>query len=251
MSPSFQPFPRDSLRNLALGEHEIQVWSAEIDQTEERVSHLEAILSPDERERAARFVFARDRIRFVVCRSVLRKLLGGYTGEPADSIGFEYGAKGKPELAGRGYCFNLAHSESLAVIGFARSGPLGVDVERIRPMPDGESIVNRFFSSAERTVFAVLPTELKLKAFFNGWTRKEAFVKALGDGLHVALDSFDVSISPGDEPRLLSFEGDCCKAADWSLFHLEPKPGYVAALAIAGRGWKVTAWSLNMGSLIT
>ncbi len=167
---------------------------------------------------------------------------------------FVYGPKGKPALSpeycGAGLCFNLSHSSELALYGLTRGGDLGIDVELRRPMPDAEQIAERFFSLSERRALRAIPKEEKSNAFFNCWTRKEAYIKATGDGLSMPLNRFDVTLTPGDPPRMLSAEGSEEKAAGWTLFHLEPAAGYVGAIAIPGLGWHVVERSLkNLASL--
>ena len=117
-----------------------------------------------------------------------------------------------------------------------------IDLEYIRSVPDAEEIAARFFSCQENAVFRALPPEQKQAAFFNCWTRKEAYIKAIGDGLAFSLDQFDVSLSPGEPARLLGIKGSSAAAAHWSLQELTPAPGYVAALAVEGHGWSLICW---------
>ena len=234
----------DASRDLAadappvLDEGEIHVWAVPLDPPAERVAALRRELAPDEAARADRFRFDRHRRRFQVARASLRRILGTYLRRPAASLDFVYGEKGKPSLApgsGAGELdFNLSHSSELALLAVTRKGELGVDVERLRPMPDGEAIAERFFSRPEREVLRGVPAEQKDQAFFLCWTRKEAYVKATGDGLSMPLSRFEVSLEPGSEARMRSLDGDPAKGAAWSLRHLEPAPGYVGALAVEG-----------------
>jgi 4'-phosphopantetheinyl transferase len=240
----FVPFPGPSVFSLRLPPAEIQIWSAETQVSEEQLQRFGAFLSEDEHARANRFVFERDRERFIVCRGLLRTLLSGYTGLPPDSLRFQYGTKGKPELAGGNIHFNISHSAELVLLTFSRSQPLGIDVECIRVVPEAEQIAESHFSRVERAAFRSVPSHLKTEAFFNCWTRKEAFVKALGDGLYIPLGQFDVTIEPGAEAGFLAIDGEIGKAAAWSLYHLVPKPGFVGALAVAGRAWRPVAWIL-------
>ena len=168
-------------------------------------AHLPGYLSPDERERADRFVFARDRDRFVAGRAFLRLLLAQYLGCEPRALRFRYGPNGKPALADErsDLHFNLAHSGALAVCALARGSELGVDLERLRPIRDAEGVVRSAFSPREVARLESLPETARLRAFYEGWTRKEAFLKALGHGLARPLDSFDVTLGPGEPPRLL------------------------------------------------
>ena len=229
----------------AVGESEgggtVDLWSASLEPPAPLRAHLEGYLSIDERERAARFVFPRDRNRFVAGRAFLRLLLAQYLASDAASLRFQYGPHGKPALADdrSGVTFNLAHTDSLAVCALGRGRDLGVDVERVRPIPDADGVARSFFSPRETAELASVPEPARHRAFFDAWTRKEAFLKALGDGLARPLDSFDVTLKPGDTPRLLRTVGDPEEADQFSLHSLEPEEGYVAAIAMRGHGWHV------------
>jgi 4'-phosphopantetheinyl transferase len=219
------------------------VWSAWLEPPHPLRGHLTGYLSPDERARAVRFVFPRHRDRFIAGRAFLRLLLAQYLGTDASELTFRYGAHGKPALADdrSDLRFNLAHCGSLAVCALARGcGDLGVDVERLRPLADAGDVARSSFSPNEvAELETVEPEPARLRAFFNGWTRKEAFLKALGDGLARPLDSFDVTLKPGDPPRLLRTEGDPEEARRFSLHAFEPETGYVAAVAVRGHAWDV------------
>ena len=219
----------------------VDLWSASLEPPAPLRAHLEGYLSIDERERAARFVFPRDRNRFIAGRAFLRLLLAQYTATDAASLRFRYGPHGKPALADdrSEVAFNLAHTGSLAVCALARGRDLGVDVERVRPIPDADGIARSFFSPRETAELASLTEPARFRAFFDAWTRKEAFLKALGDGLARPLDSFDVTLKPGETPRLLRTLGDPEEADRFSLHSLEPEEGYVAAIALRGHGWQV------------
>lgn len=219
----------------------IDLWSASLEPPARLRAHLEGYLSVDERERAARFVFSRDRGRFVAGRAFLRLLLAQYLGTDAGSLRFRYGPHGKPFLADdrNGLAFNLAHTGDLAVCALARDVDVGVDVERVRQIPDADGVARSFFSRRETADLASVPQAARPRAFFDAWTRKEAFLKALGDGLARPLDSFDVTLKPGEAPRLLSTLGDPEEANRYSLHTLEPEEGYVAAIAVRGHGWEV------------
>ena len=168
---------------------------------------LEATLADEEKARAARFIFERDRDRFIAARGILRDLLGRYLRCAPQTIEFVYGPRGKPAVAGAAarpdICFNLSHSHGLAVVAIGREREVGIDVELIRPEFAGEEIAKRYFSAKEIAELSRLPAELRTEGFFLCWTRKEAYIKAKGDGLQIPLDSFDVSLSPG-RPATLS-----------------------------------------------
>jgi 4'-phosphopantetheinyl transferase len=224
---------------------EIHVWTVPLDPPAAEVAALRALLAADEIARADRFRFDRHRRRFTVGRGVLRTLLGRYLGLPPRAVGFRYGPNDKPYLdappAG-GLEFNLSNSEELAVVAVTAGEEVGADVERLRPMADALAIAERFFSAAERRVLAAVPEAEREPAFFRAWTRKEAYLKAVGTGITVPLDRFDVSLAADEAPRILAMEGDPARAAAWSLFHLEPAAGYLGAVAIRGAGWRLSGW---------
>ena len=220
----------------------IDVWSASLEPPRPLRGHLAGYLSPDERKRAVRYVFPRHRERFIAGRAFLRLLLAQYLGTDAGDLTFRYGPHGKPALADDqdGLQFNLAHCGSLAVCALARGGAeLGVDVERLRPIPDANDVARSSFSPNEVAELESVEGPARLQAFYNAWTRKEAFLKALGDGLARPLDSFDVTLKPDDPPRILRTTGDPEEAERFSLHALEPEAGYVAAVAARGHGWTV------------
>ncbi len=221
----------------------IQVWYADLGALSGRLEAFRALLSPDEAERAARFRSESLRERCVLRRGLLRHLLGRATGrEPAD-LSFAYGPQGKPFLPD-GPAFNLADCKDDVLVAIAPPGapptlPLGVDIERLRTVPDADGIAERFFAPAEHAAFQAVPEPLRAQAFLNGWTRKEAVIKATGAGLSMPLDRFAVELTPGNPSRLLWMDPSLGEglAEDWSLFDLEPAPDRVAALAVRGAGW--------------
>jgi len=241
-SPSFSPPPLD----LALRPDEIHVWCASLDQPVSRFQMLSQTLSLDEYLRAERFHFEKDRKRFIVGRGVLKTILGCYLSVEPSRLQFCHGKNGKPALAdtfGKGaILFNTSDSERLALYGFTRDHEIGVDIEHIRDIPEMDQIVERFFSARETIAFRALPESKKKEAFFNCWTRKEAFVKAKGEGLKIGLNQFEVSLAPGQQAALLSTKGDPQEASRWSLRELNPGLGSVAALAVQGHGWQLKCW---------
>ncbi len=218
------------------------MWQAGLDQPAAQVAQYTRLLTPDEQLRANRFHFERDRQRYIVGRGILRTLLGRYLGCAGSELQFSYGLRGKPALTNPVFDFNLAHSGGLAVIALAYQQEIGVDVEQIRPITDMEQIVQRFFAEQEQADLLTLPVEQRQTAFFNGWTRKEAYLKALGDGLARPLDQFCVSLIPGEPVRLLSINGDTEDASRWLLESFNPAPGYVAAAAVRGHAWRFSYW---------
>jgi len=246
--PSFPPSDR-----LTLPGDEVHVWFAALDRPTISLDELAQTLSRDERMRAEQFHFDRDRNRFIVGRGMLRNILSLYVKIEPKLLRFAYGAYGKPRLmgnsAGDGIRFNLAHSQGFAIYGFARGREIGVDLEHIHQIPELEDIAARFFSARENAVLRALPKSEKQAAFFNCWTRKEAYIKAIGDGLAHPLDKFDVSLTSDEPARLLRVEGDAQEAARWSLESLEPAPGYVAAVVASGHDWKIRLINYSGGDV--
>jgi 4'-phosphopantetheinyl transferase len=200
---------------------------------------LSAVLSNAERERAGRFKFARDRQRFIVARARLRELLATRLGVRPEAVEFVYGSHGKPELgphcAASGLCFNVAHAQDLAIYAFSTGRAIGVDVERIRAIDDADDIAARFFTRRENDAYRALDPRERLLGFFNCWTRKEAFVKALGDGLSHSLGDFDVSLAPGEPAKLLRVGAVRGEQSGWSLCSFSPAPGFVGAVVVGSR----------------
>jgi 4'-phosphopantetheinyl transferase len=228
---------RGGAAGLELPAGEVQIWAVALDPPAAVAERLASCLAADERQRAARFRFERHRRQYEVGRGALRTLLGGYLGLPPGEVCFAYGERGKPSLAspppgGSDLHFNLSNSNELALVGFVRGVELGVDVEYRKPMADLEQIAERFFSASERDALRQLPAHQKPEGFFNCWTRKEAYLKAVGQGLAARLDSFDVTLMPGEPPRMLTLEGDAARAARWFFERFQPAPDYVGALAV-------------------
>jgi 4'-phosphopantetheinyl transferase len=216
---------------------ELSVWYANLDLGPDLAQELADTLSDDERERAARFHFERDRRRFAAARGILRSILGSILEVEPNRVRFRYGERGKPylehEFEGNLF-FNVAHSAEHAMVAVADGADVGVDIEAIRPRVDPLTIADRYFSAAEREALHTVPAPLQLTAFFQIWTRKEAYIKALGDGLAHGLDRFDVPL--GDlGPDHLQIIEDGVPAADWSLRDLSELPEYAAAVVAQGR----------------
>jgi 4'-phosphopantetheinyl transferase len=219
---------------------EIHVWYASLNKP---ASGFHGLLSADERDQAGRFHFKKDRDRYIVRHGILRIILGHYLNVAPGLIRFKYGKNSKPALAdgpGRGKLyFNLSHSRGMVLYAFTSEREIGVDIEYIRNIPDMEQIVERFFSAREKTVFRALSKSRKREAFFNCWTRKEALIKATGEGLSYPLDGFVVSMVPDEPARLISIDGNTGLAARWSIRDLKPAAGYAAAIAVPGRAGHV------------
>jgi 4'-phosphopantetheinyl transferase len=214
------------------------VWFVELEASVASVEACRRSLSGDESERASRFCSERLGTAFTLSRGILRVLLGRYLAIEPNSIRFAYGARGKPRLSftETPLEFNLAHSRRLATYAFAVGCELGVDIEEVRPIPDQEDIVRRLFSREECAEWLGLDLSQRDEAFFHCWTRKEAYIKALGDGLSMPLDSFQVSLGPGAPASLIHAAGDLGTVGKWSLSSLAPGAGYIGSLAFPERG---------------
>jgi len=202
-----------------LAPDEVHTWCVRLDAPRDVSAGLYATLSPDERNRSARFRFDRVRQRFVIAHGALRDLLGHY-------VGSRHNEFGKPELGpdfGLRPRFNLSHSAELALIAIAADVEVGVDVERVRMGMHYDEIARRFFSAEEVDELSRVPGQLHAKAFLRCWTLKEAYMKARGEGFSIPPASFSVFHLAGA----------------WSLCTLHPAPGYVGALAVEGRGRRI------------
>ncbi len=217
-------------------EGEVHVWRFGLRARAERVDRLRGLLTPDELERADRFLRLEDRVRFVVARGALRVLLGVYVDELPSALRFLYGARGKPELEGAcSHHFNLSHSGRIGLFAITICGPVGVDVERVEKRRSLEKIATRFFSASECEALQRLPVAARPEGFYNAWSRKEAYIKATGQGLATPLASFSVSLEPGVPARLLHHRDDPGEVDRWSLAALEVGEGYRAAVMVEGR----------------
>lgn len=214
----------------------LEVVVTQLDMEAETVSELAALLSDAERQRASRFVFDRDRNRFIVARARLRELLAANLGVLPESVELTCGAHGKPSLGGlfveSDLRFNLSHSDDVAVYALSHGRDIGIDVEAVRVIPDADDIAARFFSQRENEAYLALDSHDKPLGFFNCWTRKEAFIKALGNGLDYPLDRFDVSLAPGEPARILRVENTPGNECAWFMDNFSPAPGFVAAVVI-------------------
>lgn len=235
--PDFQ-----SDRQLVLGEDEVHLWRIHLAGVAGREERWQRILSPDERTRAARFHLPRDRQYFTATRAWLRTILAGYLGSDPAELFFCYSEKEKPSLAPESFGqveFNVSHSGDMALLAFARGRTVGVDVEKVREDFDHEAIARRFFSEEEQRQLAALPAAERHEGFFRCWTRKESFIKALGSGLSLPLDQFDVSLTPNERNALLATRPDATEAARWLMQDLPVDAEYVAALCVRGQGWRL------------
>jgi 4'-phosphopantetheinyl transferase len=211
----------------------IDVWVCPLERAGELRDEYAELLSEQERDKAARFRFEHLRDAYLLGRGVTRAILARYLDRPAAGLHFRLGHQGKPYLENGGrWQFNVSHSGSLLVLGVTDIGELGIDIERIWPLPDVRAIAQRFFSANEAAELEALPPDQLYEGFFACWTRKEAFLKATGEGLSRLLESFEVSFGPGRPARFLRIDNPHDDAAAWSLLSFTPAPGYAGAVAI-------------------
>ena len=203
---------------------------------------MAATLCAEERARAERYLFAKHSRRFVLARGTLRSILGGYLGVDAREIRFEEEAHGKPRLAGEnrnGLSFNVSHSSDIAIYAVSAGRELGVDVERHRSRRATDGIMERFFAPGEVRALRSLPAAGRIQGFYDCWTRKEAFIKAIGRGLSFPLDGFEVSVTPG-RAAPLSVSDPEQPVTRWTMTDLSVAVGYSAALVVEGAGYVIS-----------
>jgi 4'-phosphopantetheinyl transferase len=219
----------------------IDIYTVRLEADAARLDSLYEMLAPQERERAARFRFAEHRRHFIICRGTLREILSPYLEQHPSRIAFDYNRYGKPALRDSGLHFevhfNVSHSGNWALQAVSLEAEVGIDIERVDSRFANDQIPERFFSPREVAQLRGLPEDQQTPAFFRCWTRKEAYIKARGLGLALALDSFDVSLGPDDPPALL-------RAGDWSVQSLDAPPGYAAAVVAAGPVFKAVSCPL-------
>lgn len=228
--------------DLDLHSHQVDIWRVSLDPAVDSVKLFESSLSADESQRAARFHFTADRERFIFAHGCLRGILARYLHCEPGQLSFFMGEHGKPALVDKKIDFNLSHSGDYALIAIARDRQVGIDVERVRLERELESIAKRYFSTREVSELMALPSEQREAAFFNCWTRKEAYIKAHGLGLSLALDSFDVSLAPNEPAVLHETRSDPSIASRWTLLSLEVDSGYAGALAVEGAELEFKYW---------
>jgi 4'-phosphopantetheinyl transferase len=224
----------DSPPLVDLSADEVHVWHWEPASSSAEIPQLWKILAEDERQRAGRFLSPGHRDEFVLNHACVRALLSRYVSKPAERLVFDYSGRGKPSLRGApSLRFNLAHTRGRAALAVILEREVGIDVEAICPQLDAQRIARRFFSQQEQEFLQQLSGEKLDRAFFRCWTRKEAYVKARGEGLSIPLNQFDVSVMEDQPPALLSTRPDPEEAKRWLLYDLPLAAGHAAALAVA------------------
>jgi 4'-phosphopantetheinyl transferase len=234
--PKIRPQWTEAPEELRLCAGEAFIWAAVLDLPARAAGEISKVLSSEERERAARFRFEKDQIQYIASRSFLRAILGQFLEIDPKVVRFRYNAFGKPLLADEFTAsrieFNLAHSKGLGLFAVTLDRAIGVDVEQHRPDLATMEIANRFFAPEEVKALTAIQPSSRLEAFFECWTRKEAFIKARGMGLSLPLDKFTVAFGPNRAPALLSADEGATTAANWTLADLSPADGYSGAVAI-------------------
>jgi 4'-phosphopantetheinyl transferase len=214
-----------------LDDGHIDIWCVDTNAEQDIIRRLASVLSSQERERAARFRFRQHCDEFIAARGFLRILLARYLELRVRDVVFVYGPRGKPSLPDSPVEFNLSHTEGVAIFGFVHHCAVGVDIERVRPLADMMAIADRFFCPAEADELAALDDDERPRAFFRCWTRKEAYIKAIGNGLCTPLDEFRVTLKSAEPARFLHIGHSGCAAREWILHNVDIADGYAAALA--------------------
>jgi 4'-phosphopantetheinyl transferase len=221
---------------VQLVEDEVHLWMVKLHQSSIRIGACFDILNDAEKNQAKKFVFEKDRNRFAVSHATLRLILGQYLDKSPTALEFTTGPKGKPALRGDSVLrFNLSHSDHLILYAFSVGRELGVDVEMQRGDRASQEIVRSYFSVKEQAEWNTLGCDLQQTGFYLGWTRKEAYLKARGDGLSGSLCDFDVSLTPGRPTVLISKDAD-----RWDLFSFCPETGSIASVVVEGKNYKLS-----------
>lgn len=236
---TFPPKPPD------LGKKDVHLWRSRLDPPNPKLALLESFLSRDEVARASGYRFEEDRRRFVAGRGLLRQLLGRYLDIHPETLRFSQNPHGKPfpdpKRAGFPLAFNLSHSEHLAVYAISRSRRVGVDLEKIRSIPEAEAIAETYFHPDETAFLQTRSKDNREKRFFEIWTRKEAFLKALGKGLGGLESTCLPPLIPQDE----DMEGPApAQRPEWTVLGLCPEPGFAGALVVEGGECAISGFSL-------
>lgn len=240
------------MRSFSLGDNELHLWPVRLNALNSALEVFRKALAIDELERADRYRFSQLRREFTIARGALRHILAWYLATEPRNIRLEYGAKGKPYIAERScnICFNLAHSNGLAVLGVTRRRDLGVDIEYVRAISDLPQVAQRFFCPEEASELSMIAQQERQRAFFLCWTRKEAYIKAVGHGLALPLSSFRVTLQPNRPARFVHIGHDVSLAQTWTLHDLALCPEYVGAIAYYGRPRTVVTAPVTNGDLL-
>jgi 4'-phosphopantetheinyl transferase len=228
----------------------VQVWAMSTTSPDSTIARFYEFLSPQEKNRAHRFRIDHLQREFIITRGTLRTLLGHYLNSEPTNIQLSYGPRGKPRIAGAANIdFNVSHSANIALFAFTRDCEVGIDIEKICPLTDMYNIANRYFTAEETSQLMRIPANQREHAFYLCWTRKEAFIKAIGDGLSVRLDSFRVTFDPKEQARLILNERNEHDAKTWTLADLKFSTEFAAALAYCDATRPIRVASLDPRTL--
>lgn len=250
MNNGFQSFPFAISKiwqlppaKLILKKNEVHIWCSSVQLSSTHIESLANLLSSDEVIRMQRFHFADDQRRFIISRGLLRKLLGHYLGIDPKRIRFDHNKYGKPNLSRElNVNFNLSHSGEVVLHAIGYEKRIGIDVELIREDIPYDKITDYSFSESEKKSLSGLSDEKKIGAFFNCWTRKEAYIKAIGLGLSYPMSTFDVSVAPGAITKLIGNRLFPYEVDRWKLIDIEVSPEYAATLAVEGHYYQLKFW---------
>ena len=219
-----------------LGADDGHVWMTSLDQPADTITRLARLLSRDEYQKAERFHRPTDRRHFIAGRGILRKIISAYLALAPDEVRFEYNQYGKPFISSdqnrNALSFNVSHSGGMALYAVARGRRIGVDIEYMREDFATMDVAERFFSKNEFEALKAVPSDLRAKAFFNCWSRKESYIKAIGMGVSYPLDGFTVSLTPDVTPALLKVDADAAEVSRWNMYELDVGEEYSAALIV-------------------
>lgn len=216
-----------------LKNQQVHVWCASLEYTDNQLNDFFALLNDEEQARAQRFHFLKDRHHFVAARGILKKLLGTYLKLAPQSLNFSYSAFGKPFLKEHpSLQFNLSHSNQMTLIAITLNYAVGIDIESMHRICDMDLIAQRYFSAREYEILKNLSNTEKTQTFYNGWTRKEAFLKAHGQGLSYSLDKVEVTMHPNETVKFLALHDAQENISEWSLYELAPLTQYASALVV-------------------
>lgn len=211
---------------------EVHFWLFDMDEIPQAHISWKRILSAEEVSRSNRYIFEKDRHRFIARRCLLRLLLGRYSGLNPAEISYNTNAYGKPSLPSQPLSFNLSTSQNRVAFVFTLEKDIGVDIEQVRPLPDLSQLVELCFSLEEQSGLSALASNMQLESFFHIWTQKEAFIKAVGEGLNRPLKDFSVSVNPNKPGRLLSFKDNGDETSQWKMFTASLEEGWRAAVCV-------------------
>lgn len=234
---------------IFLTENEAHIWQIELNRTDEIIKNLPELLDETERAKALSFRFGKDKRNYITAHCGMREILSFYLGICPQNIEFEANFYGKPFLRRNDIDlrFNLSHSHERALLAVTRGKEIGVDIELIRNSIAEENLAEQFFSPLEAETLRNLPKGLQTKAFFDCWTRKEAFIKAVGKGLSYPLKDFTVAFTPSERARLIALENSPIRAEDWQIVKLNVAEDYAAAMAVEAQSieTKLYLWNFS------